>query len=490
MVSKMTTILLVDDEIEFASLLCESLERLSTDLKCIICHDVKTAKQILVNQHVDVIITDMNLQSSLNGFDLIRYVNDNCPEKPIAVLSAYDDEDTAIEAMKLGAFDFINKPIDQKKLKLLIAKISSAAIKNQEDLQKSQLKEEDDTKNLIGESHVIRHLKNKVRKIAKGQAPVFINGESGVGKEVVANIIHKLSNRSDGPFIAINCGAIPADLIESELFGYKKGSFTGATQDSVGLIRAANGGTLFLDEVGELPLEVQVKLLRVVQEKCIRPLGSDKETLVDFRIVSATHQDLKELISKGTFRQDLYFRLVVMDINVPALRERGNDIILLAESFCQKICKKWGIANKKITDEVKDWLMCQHFSGNVRELQNIMERAITLSENDQIELVDVSESYVPPNDTKEKKGYMRLKQDENDQLSSITFDKAYHPDNESIDDYLGQIEKKILLQVLDETTGNKTLAAKKLGITFRSIRYRLKKFGLEADDDLVEGSTV
>lgn len=490
MVREMITILLVDDEIEFASLLSESLERLSPDLRCIICHDVKAAKQALINQDIDVIITDMNLQSSLNGFDLIRYVSDIFPEKPIAVLSAYDDEDTAIEAMKLGAFDFINKPIDQKKLKLLISKISTAAIKNKENLKKVQQEVigQDDTKDLIGQSQVILHLKNKMRKVARGQAPVFINGESGVGKEVVANIIHKLSSRSEGPFIAINCGAIPADLIESELFGYKKGSFTGATQDSLGLIRAANGGTLFLDEVGELPLDVQVKLLRVVQEKSVRPLGGDKEALVDFRIVSATHQNLKDLIAAGTFRQDLYFRLVVMDINIPALRERGSDIILLAENFCRRICEKWGIANKGITNEVKDWLMSQHFNGNVRELQNIMERAIALSENDQIELIDVSDSDVVQERFKEDNNYLRS---ESHQPSISALTDVYRPELESIDDYLGQIEKRILLQVLEETNENKTMAAKKLGITFRSIRYRLKKFGLETDDDdVVEGSVT
>lgn len=482
----MTKILLVDDENEFSSLLAETIERLNNDYSCIICSDIKSAKLKLESEHIDFIITDMNLQSSLNGLDLIRYVNENLPDKPIAILSAYDDDEVSVEALKLGAFDFLNKPVDNKKLKLLITKMNTAAIKNQENIKLSKREKCDETKELIGNSDVICNLKNKIKKIAKGQAPVFIYGESGVGKEVVASIIHKLSNRSEGPFVAINCGAIPADLIESQLFGYKKGSFTGATCDSLGLIRAASGGTLFLDEVAELPLEVQVKLLRVLQEKSVRPLGSDKETVVDFRVVSATHRDLKDLIKTGAFRHDLYFRLFVMDINIPALRDRGEDILLLAENFCQRICDQWGIDNKSITPEVKDWLMKQPFNGNVRELQNIMERAITLSENDQIELVDVSEIYA----VEENNQYIDLNKEELSQASIVTAGKVYKPDQESIDDYLGEIEKKILLQVLDETTGNKTLAAKKLGITFRSIRYRLKKFGIETDDDVAENSVA
>lgn len=488
----MTTILLVDDEIQFVSLLVESIERIDPKYKCVTCHDVETAKEILVNEKIDIIVTDMNLQGPLNGSDLIKHVVDNHSEIPIAVLSAYDDETTAIEALKVGAFDFLNKPIVQKHLKFLMVRMCAAVNKNKENIQQLKAKENSTAARLIGESGLISNLKSKLVKISKGQAPIFIQGESGVGKEVVAHVIHNLSSRSEGPFVAINCGAIPPDLIESELFGYKKGSFTGAAQDSLGLIRAAKGGTLFLDEVGELPPDVQVKLLRVIQEKSVRPIGGGKEEFVDFRVISATHRDLKELVKAGSFRQDLYFRLFVMDVHVPPLRDRGSDILLLAEYFCTQICEKWGIANKEITVEVKNWLLNHSFSGNVRELQNIMERAIALSENNQIGMSDVTEN---PDDFKNiTTDYLKVEPTKNfvlDENGAILVNKTFLADCDVLDDYLMDVEKIIILKVLDDTIGNKTLAAKKLGISFRSLRYRLKKLGLEAeaDDEVYEVAT-
>lgn len=491
----MTTILLVDDEIDFISLLSESLERLG--FSCFTCHSVKVAKEILQSRKdIDAIITDINLQSIFTGLDLIRYVVDQHSHIPVAVISAYTDSDASIEALKLGAFDYITKPIDSEKMHLLLDKLSNAAKKNKSVAQDQNVECTNAvTSKLIGNSEPMQRVKQKLLKIARTQAPVFILGESGTGKEVVANLIHKASSRSEGPFVAINCGAIPADLIESELFGYKKGSFTGADKDSLGLIRSANGGTLFLDEISELPLALQVKLLRVVQEKKVRPLGGDREYLTDFRIVSATHRDLKALVDEGKFRADLFFRIFVMDLTLPPLRERGTDITLLAEYFCKKICAEWGVENKTITDNAKQWLLGQKFLGNVRELQNVMERAITLSESDELNVSDLAESSMAevveellPNDTLNKIDAYNpealpayISEQPSDQVNE-NLGEPYIPEKEGLVDYLDNIEKNILLKVLCESSGNKTLAAKRLGISFRSIRYRLKKYDIDSED--------
>lgn len=486
----MTTILLVDDEVDFITLFAETLERMG--FECYTCHSVKAAKEILSNQNkIDAIITDINLQSGLSGLDLIRYVADVHSDIPIAVASAYTDSDASIEALKLGAFDYITKPIDQERLKLLLDKLDSAAKQNAS-FRTSGITD-NITSELIGNSEIIQKVKQKILKIARTQAPVFISGESGSGKEVVAKLVHKASNRSEAPFIPINCGAIPSDLIESVLFGYKKGSFTGADKDSLGLIRSADGGTLFLDEIAELPLSLQVKLLRVVQEKKVRPVGSDKEYTADFRIISATHRDLKALVEDGKFRADLFFRIFVMDINLPPLRDRGGDIILLAEYFCKKICDDWDVESKTLTQNAKNWLLNQRFTGNVRELHNIMERAITLSETPELDVVDLSESSVsvehlepPVAQNLSQHSVIDHKVDEMVASESACENEnsdLYIPESEGLEAYLGGLEKNILLKVLHDAQGNKTLAAKRLGITFRSIRYRLKKYDIDSDDE-------
>jgi two-component system response regulator PilR (NtrC family) len=316
-----------------------------------------------------------------------------------------------------------------------------------------------------------------LKKIARSQAPVFITGESGTGKEVVANLVHRLSNRNEGPFIAINCGAIPTDLLESELFGHKKGSFTGATQDKQGLIQSAHGGSLFLDEIAELPLNMQVKLLRAVQEKSIRPIGSETEIDVDFRVISASHQDLESLVQQGKFRQDLFFRIHVMDLVLPPLRERGQDILILAQHFIQKVSREWEIPAKALTPRAKEFLLAQYYPGNVRELRNIIERAITLSDEDYIDVQHLQSAPL--------RRSVQMQTPSVDQMlttsSELTLSSKKLPD-EGLELYLENIEKEILLNALNITHWNRTLAAKKLGMSFRSLRYRLKKFGLDTDE--------
>lgn len=298
--------------------------------------------------------------------------------------------------------------------------------------------------------------------------------KAGAGKEVVANLVHRLSNRSEGPFIAINCGAIPTELMESELFGHKKGSFTGATQDKQGLILSAHGGSLFLDEIAELPLSMQVKLLRAVQEKKIRPVGSDQEIDVDFRVISASHQDLDLLVRQGKFRQDLFFRIHVMDLILPPLRERGEDVLLLANHFIQKICMEWETPPKQLTEAAETYLLQQHFPGNVRELRNMIERAITLSEDTTI---DVSHLHPAPLRANISNPFASVAQSIQTTVAAPQVVKKLP--SEGLERYLENIEKDILLNALNMTHWNRTLAAKKLGMTFRSLRYRLKKFGLD-----------
>ena len=295
-------VLFVDDEEDLCMLMQMSLSRMGIDSH--IANGVKQAKQLLKEHQYDACLTDLNMPDG-SGLQLVSYISQYHPQLPVAVLSAYGNMDIAIAALKAGAFDFVSKPVNQIELQHLLNQALNRPI-HAADAPKQQLIEE---QMLLGQSPAIQHLRQTIQKIARSQAPVFIHGESGTGKEVVANLVHSLSNRSHGPFIAINCGAIPSELMESELFGHKKGSFTGANQDKQGLIQAAHGGSLFLDELAELPLTMQVKLLRAVQEKRIRPIGSDSEIEVDFRIISATHQNLEQLVQQGKFRQDLFFRI-------------------------------------------------------------------------------------------------------------------------------------------------------------------------------------
>lgn len=462
-------VLVVDDEEDLCTLMQMTLSRMG--IKTHIAHRVEQAKKRLAEYEYDACLTDLNLPDG-NGLQLLEWISEKCPSLPVAVLTAYGNMEIAIAALKAGAFDFVSKPINQKHLEQLLQKAFNQPLKSlstQQDSLEQRL--------LIGQSLPIQQLRITLNKIARSQAPVFVSGESGTGKEVIANLVHRLSNRHEGPFIAINCGAIPTELMESELFGHKKGSFTGATQDKQGLIQSAHGGSLFLDEIAELPLTMQVKLLRAVQEKKIRPVGSDHEIDVDFRVISASHQDMDALVQQGKFRHDLFFRIHVMDLVLPPLRERGDDILLLTEHFMQKISQEWSIAQKVLTERAKSFLLSQYYPGNVRELRNIIERAMTLSDGDYIDLnhlqsaplrypsppviaqIETPHTWAPPTPISKKL-----------------------PD-EGLELHLENIEKEILLNALNLTHWNRTLAAKKLGMSFRSLRYRLKKFGLDTDDE-------
>lgn len=468
---KRPLVLLVDDEEDLCLLMQMSLSRIGIDTHS--AHSLGEAKKCLGEHAYDACLTDLNLPDG-NGLQLLDWINEHCSNLPVAVLTAYGNMEIAIAALKAGAFDFVSKPVNPKHLEQLLQKALNKPAE-----QKQQQAETLEHKMLIGQSLPIQQLRVTLKKIARSQAPVFITGESGTGKEVVANLVHRLSNRNEGPFIAINCGAIPTELMESELFGHKKGSFTGATQDKQGLIQSAHGGSLFLDEIAELPLSMQVKLLRAVQEKRIRPVGSDSEIDVDFRVISASHQDLEALVQQGRFRQDLFFRIHVMDLILPPLRERGDDILLLAHHFIQKISAEWGIPAKQLTARAKEFLIGQYFPGNVRELRNIIERAITLSDDDAIDLPQLQSA-------PQRQMAQQITASAEPAAQTSVLDAPSAPrklPEEGLEAYLEKIEKEILLNALNLTHWNRTIAAKKLGMTFRSLRYRLKKFGLDTDED-------
>lgn len=481
MTTQQPRVLLVDDEKDLCMLMQMSLKRIGIQTEA--AYNITQAKQQLKARHFDACLTDLNLPDG-DGIQLVRHVTEYYPNTPIAVITAYGNMEIAIAALKAGAFDFVSKPVRSEDLQQLLEKAITPNEDNSQLTASSSIEE----RMLIGSSEVIQQLKHTIRKISKTQAPVFITGESGTGKEVVANLIHCLSNRKNGPFVPINCGAIPVELMESELFGHKKGSFTNANQDKQGLIQAAHGGSLFLDEIAELPMNMQVKLLRAVQEKKIRPIGSDVEIAVDFRIISATHQNLEALIQQGKFRQDLFFRLHVMDIRLPPLRERGQDILELAHYFIQKICQEWQIPNKQLTVTAQQFLLEQRFSGNVRELRNIIERALTLSDSTVLDIQHIryhSESKL----SSQTSSPTPVKMTE-PKTKPITYSneiqtprQRFKLPEEGLEAYLENIEKNILLNALEMTHWNRTMAAKKLQMSFRSLRYRLKKFGLDVEGE-------
>ncbi|MCO3058647.1 sigma-54-dependent Fis family transcriptional regulator, partial [Pseudomonas aeruginosa] len=372
------------------------------------------------------------------------------PQTPVAMITAYGSLDTAIQALKAGAFDFLTKPVDLGRLRELVA----TALR----LRNPEAEETPVDNRLLGESPPMRALRNQIGKLARSQAPVYISGESGSGKELVARLIHEQGPRIERPFVPVNCGAIPTELMESEFFGHKKGSFTGAIEDKQGLFQAASGGTLFLDEVADLPMPMQVKLLRAIQEKAVRAVGGQQEIGVDVRILCATHKDLAAEVGAGRFRQDLYYRLNVIELRVPPLRERREDIPLLAERILKRLAGDTGLPAARLTGDAQEKLKNYRFPGNVRELENMLERAYTLCENDQIQPHDLRLADAPG-----------ASQDGAASLSEI----------DNLEDYLEDIERKLIMQALEETRWNRTAAAQRLGLTFRSMRYRLKKLGID-----------
>jgi two-component system, NtrC family, response regulator PilR len=437
--------LIVDDEPDIRELLELTLGRM--DIQTHSAENYQGASVLLQQKPFDLCLTDMRLPDG-NGLDLVDFIQKLPKPIPVAVITAHGSMDTAIQAMKKGAFDFVSKPIDLGGLRQLV----SSALK----LSNTDSPKERRTRHtLLGESPVMREIRSRIDKLARSQAPVYISGESGSGKELVARLIHQQSSRSDKPFVAINCGAIPHELMESEFFGHKKGSFTGAVSDKKGLFQAADGGTLFLDEVADLPQALQVKLLRAIQEKKIRPVGEQMEIPVDVRLLSATHRNLAEMVKAGVFRQDLYYRINVIDLVLPPLRERSTDILMLTESILSKLTD----GNKpNISIEATAALQRYRFPGNVRELENILERALALYDGKTIEADDLNLPIAISNDT---------------DLPD------YDPAKESLEDYLDGIERKAITAALEENKWNKTAAAKQLGLTFRSFRYRLKKLNME-----------
>ena len=458
------TVLVVDDEPDILQLLEITLSRMQLSTRK--ASSIAEAKASLKAQTPDLCLTDMKLPDG-NGLTLIEHMQNDYPDVPVAMITAHGSVESAIEALKLGAFDFVTKPLALEKLRELVAHALKTTPANTDVTKET----------LVGETPVMGKLRDQIRKVARSQAPVHIHGESGTGKEVVARLIHQSGPRQDQPFIAVNCGAIPADLVESELFGHKKGAFTGAVTDKSGLFLAANGGTLLLDEVADLPLPMQVKLLRVIQEKSVRPVGSETEIPIDIRLLSATHKNLAQEVQNRTFRDDLYYRINVIGLQVPALRERLDDIPVLVTHILMKIAEDQSVPARTLTDGALSQLMSQKFPGNIRELENILARASALTETGHIDIDDLDQQQdVSTADYAVPEAPAASNQLEGESTAPITLLEEVNGDLET---YLASRERQILTEALTAHRWNRTSAARSLGISFRSLRYRLKKLGLE-----------
>lgn len=448
-------VLIVDDEPDIREVLELTLGRMNLETRS--AANVDEARHLLQEFTFDLCLTDMRLPDG-NGIELVRDIQEKYPYLPVAVITAYGNMETAIAALKAGAFDFVSKPLDLNDLRNIVRsalRVSQTPGPSGADAPGPQAS----AKKMLGISPSIDKVRHMIERLARGQAPIYISGESGTGKELAARLVHELGPRAGHPFVPVNCGAIPEQLMESEFFGHKKGSFTGAVQDKEGLFKAADGGTLFLDEVGDLPLAMQVKLLRAIQERSVRLVGSQTEIKVDVRILSATHKELSALAAEGKFRQDLYYRLNVIQLHIPGLRERTDDIPVLAEHICLKLAEQMGMKPPKLTPEALETLRNYPFPGNVRELENVLERALTLCNANEITGADLQ---LPT------------------AVKGNSEDTSAVPGNEeSLDDYLERIERAAIEKALTETNQNKTAAAKLLGISFRALRYKLEKLGMD-----------
>jgi len=442
--------LIVDDEPDIRELLELTLGRMNVETKAVA--NITDAKSLLKDHPFQMCLTDMKLPDG-NGIELVEHMQQKYPDTPVAVITAHGNMELAIKALKAGAFDFVSKPVDLQVLRKLV----NTALKFSQNSAKMDRRSRDI---LLGESPAMKKTRATIAKVARSQAPVYISGESGSGKELVARLIHAKGPRASEPFVPVNCGAIPSELMESEFFGHKKGSFTGATADKEGLFQAANGGTLFFDEVADLPLHMQVKLLRAIQEKAVRPVGAAKEIPIDVRILSATHKDLEILVEEGKFRQDLFYRINVIEVDVPPLRERAEDIEQLTEQILIKLTSDTELSKPGISKEALMALKQYSFPGNVRELENILERALALCENETIQAED-----------------LRLPREKKVEIAFET--SIAVGDGISLETRLGSIEREAIMQALEQTNYNKTAAAKLLGMSFRALRYRLKKLGLD-----------
>ena len=511
----MTKALIIDDERDICELIEMSL--MGQDITCTSAYSVKAAIKALKEEQFNFVISDIKLPDG-DGLDLLAHIQKHYPGLPVCMITAHGNMDTAIRALKLGAFDFVNKPFDLKQLR----SICKAALKenpgpdggagNTKPTATAGGGRSTNKVELIGDADIMQRVRDMIARVARSQAPVFIHGESGTGKEVAARSIHHQSNRGEGAFIAVNCGAIPENLVESEFFGYKKGAFTGANQDQDGLFVAANGGTLFLDEVADLPLSMQVKLLRAIQERAVRPIGGDREEAVDVRIISATHHDLAKRVSEGKFRDDLYYRLNVIELTMPPLRERDGDIAILSRHLLAKLARDSGYPQAQLTPKALRKLENYDFPGNVRELENILERALTFVEGNMIEAEDIhvnenrlpahnepaaapqpvhayqpppqpypyppqQPAYAPPPHYPHRDEDSAPYPQEAATYTPPPRSAAQLPDD--LEDYMQTMEKNLLLKALEDCNYNKTKAAEKLGISFRAMRYKLKKLGID-----------
>lgn len=433
----LSCVLVVDDEPDIRELIELTLTRMGLDADCV--GTVREAKHCLDEKIYQLCLTDMRLPDG-DGLEVVRHVTEVSAETPVAVITAFGSAENAVAALKAGAFDYLSKPVGLDHLRALV---KSA-------LKLPGLPKTNSAQALSGESAAIVQVRGMIAKLARSQAPIYISGESGSGKELAARLIHGQSARAGGPFVPVNCGAIPENLMESEFFGYRKGSFTGADSDREGFFQAANGGTLFLDEVADLPLGMQVKLLRAIQEKKVRKIGSTAEDPVDVRIVCATHRNLRECVDKGHFRQDLYYRLNVIELRMPPLRERREDIPSLVNAILERLG-----GQSRLSAGALRALELYSFPGNVRELENILERATALSSGDDVQAEDLQ---LAPEESPEE---------------------LVGRGSETLDDYLNRLEKHAILDALQKTGNNRTAAARLLGVTFRSLRYRVERLGIE-----------
>ena len=444
------TALILDDEPDIRELLDLTLSRMGVTTRC--AGSLAEAYVLLGEHEFDLCLADMRLPDG-DGIDLVRFLAQSEANTPVAVITAHGNMATAIEALKAGAFDFVSKPVDLPVLRELVE--TALKLPHDDRLEKPVEPTLSETR-LLGKSEAIQTVRALIEKMARSQAPVYISGESGTGKELAARLIHELGPRSDHPFVAVNCGAIPQDLMESELFGHIKGSFTGATRDKAGLFQTANGGTLFLDEVADLPLSMQVKLLRAIQEQRVRPVGSSTEIAIKVRIISATHKNLADLVQRGEFRQDLFYRINVIGLTMPALRNRREDIPGLIDHILERIARDSNLDKPRVDRKALKQLYDHSYAGNVRELENILERATALCEENMIRSEDLGIEESAP----------------------VAEPVARAPE-QNLESYLADVERAAIVESLEATKWNRTAAAKRLGISFRALRYRLEKLGLE-----------
>ncbi|TLZ01623.1 MAG: sigma-54-dependent Fis family transcriptional regulator [Gammaproteobacteria bacterium] len=447
-------VLVVDDEPDLLELVGLTLSRMS--LKTRTASDLQSARRLLKAERFDLCLTDMRLPDG-DGLDLVAWIQENRADLPVAVITAHGNVESAVRALKLGAFDFVSKPLDLGVLRKLVG--SAIRLRTAPDEKTA-----DFAPRLLGSSAAMEQLREMIVRVARSQAPVHICGESGTGKELAARMIHESGARREGPFVAVNCGAIPTELMESELFGHKRGSFTGAVADKKGLVQSAEGGTLFLDEVGDLPLHMQVKLLRVVQEKTVRPIGESREESIDVRILSATHRNLGDLVAQGLFREDLFYRINVIELRVPALRERSGDIAEIADAILARLARRMNGAPPKLSAEGVQTLQAYPFPGNVRELENVLERALTLS----------PAGTITPEHIQLRAGGRPAVAE-----PAALVEPSAPGDNTALGTQLESIERDAIIKALEKTRYNKTAAAKLLGMSFRALRYRIKKLGIE-----------